>query len=126
VSPPLSRRLCRLGSPGRTRTSDQVGSASRTIEDTLPLPFLLRLRDRAFLEQLYRQRHLSPREISRVDDVNRSVVLEALERFCMARNSNGHKHPDQLPFGYDDLNCRLVNNKAEHEANNLPQIAMYR
>jgi hypothetical protein len=96
------------------------------IEDTIPLPFLLHLRDRAFLKQLYRQRYLSARETPRLDDVNRSVVPEALGRFVISQNSKGHEHPEQLPYGYDCLHYQRVKNKVEQEANNLPQIATYR
>lgn len=51
------------------------------IQDNIPLPSLLRLRSRCYLEQLYTGGHLSAREIAQLTHVNQSVVLDALDRF---------------------------------------------
>lgn len=71
------------------------------------------MRSKSYLEQLYAGRHLSAREIARLTEVSRSVVLEALDRFGIPQNGNGHKRPGHIPFGFDYLNYRLVKNKAE-------------
>ena len=41
------------------------------------------------------------------------MVLEALDRFGIPRNGNGHKRTGHVPFGFDYLNHRLVKNSAE-------------
>jgi hypothetical protein len=71
------------------------------------------LHSRSYLERLYSGRHLSAREIARLTDASRSGVLEALHRFDIPQNGNGHKRPGHIPFGFDYLNYRLVKNKAE-------------
>jgi predicted DNA-binding protein YlxM (UPF0122 family) len=83
------------------------------IEDTIPLPSLLLLRSRSYLDGLYSKQHLSVREIARLTEESRSVVLEALDRFGIPRNGNGHKRTGHVPFGFDYLNHRLVKNSAE-------------
>ena len=83
------------------------------IEDAIPLPSLLVLRSRSYLDGLYSKQHLSVREIERLADVSRSVVLEALDRFGIPQNGNGHKRTGHLPFGFDFLNHQLAKNKAE-------------
>jgi hypothetical protein len=40
-------------------------------------------------------------------------VLEALDRFGIPQNGNGHKRVGHLPFGFDYLNHQLVKNSAE-------------
>jgi hypothetical protein len=45
--------------------------------------------------------------------VSRSAVLEALRRFGIPQNGNGHKRVGPLPFGIDYLNYQLVKNQAE-------------
>jgi hypothetical protein len=40
-------------------------------------------------------------------------VLEALDRFGIHQNGNGHKRVGPLPFGFDYLNHQLVKNKGE-------------
>ena len=66
------------------------------MEDTLPLPSLLRLRRRSYLEQLNTGGHLSAREIARLTDVRRSVVAEAQDRFSIRQSGNGNIHPGQF------------------------------
>ncbi len=54
------------------------------IEDTIPLPPLLQLRSKTYLEQLYSGRRLSVREIAGLTDLGHSVVLAAMDRFGRA------------------------------------------
>ncbi len=44
------------------------------------------------------------------------MVLEALDRFGIPQNGNGHKRTGHLPFGFNFLNYKLVKNKAEQDA----------
>jgi predicted DNA-binding protein YlxM (UPF0122 family) len=94
------------------------------IESTIPLPGLTLLRSKSYLEKLYVGRHLSARQIARLTDVSRSVVLEALDRVGIPQNGNGRKHPGQLPFGLDYTDFRLVKNKAEQDV--IRMIRQYR
>jgi len=88
--------------------------APALIEGTIPLPGLARLRSKSYLAQLYAgSRHLSARQIARLTEVNRSVVLAALSRCGIPKNGHNRTHPGQLPFGYDYQNYRLVKNQAE-------------
>jgi hypothetical protein len=82
------------------------------------------LRSKSYLGKLYVGRHLSARQIARLTDVSRSVVLEALDRFGIPRNGNGRRHPGQLPFGFEYLGYRLVENKTEQGV--VRQIRQYR
>ena len=41
------------------------------------------------------------------------MVLEALDRFGIPKNGNGHKRVGPLPFGFDYLNHQLVKDRAE-------------
>jgi hypothetical protein len=86
------------------------------IEDTIPLPSLLCLRSKSYLEGLYSKRHLSIREIARLADASHSGVLEALNRFGISENGNRRTHPGQLPFGFNCLDYKLVKNSAEQTA----------
>ncbi|MBE3063539.1 MAG: recombinase family protein, partial [Spirochaetes bacterium] len=86
------------------------------IEDTIPLPSLLRLRSSSYLEALYSKQHLSAREIARLAEVSRSMVLEALDRFGIPQNGNRHKRVGPLPFGFDYLGHQLVKNGTEQAA----------
>jgi predicted DNA-binding protein YlxM (UPF0122 family) len=101
--------------PGK-REANGYNASSALIEDSIPLPSLLRLRSRSYLEGLYSKQHLSVREIARLAEVSRSMVLEALDRFGIPQNGNGHKRTGHLPFGFDFLNHLLVKNKAEQDA----------
>ena len=83
------------------------------IEGTIPLPGLALLRSKSYLAQLYRGRHLSARQIARLTKANRSVVLAALSRCGIPKDSRNRTHPGQLPFGYDYQDYRLVKNQAE-------------
>jgi predicted DNA-binding protein YlxM (UPF0122 family) len=74
------------------------------------------LRSRSYLGQLYTGGHLSAREIARLADVSRAGVLEALDRFGIPRNGNGHKRTGHLPFGFDYLGHQLVKNGTEQAA----------
>jgi hypothetical protein len=120
-----SRALHRLGarhpfdSVFAPRTKQQANGRlglPALIEGIIPLPSLLRLRRRSYIEELYREKHLSGREISRLTKVSRSMVLEALDRFGIPQNGNGHKRTGHLPFGFDYLNYKVVKNKAEQDA----------
>ena len=93
-------------------------------EGDIPLPPLLRLRTKSFLEGLYTGERLSVREISRLADVSRSTVLEALDRLGIPRNRDGRRRTGHLPFGFDYLNHQLVKNGAEQAA--IRMMRMYR
>ena len=94
------------------------------IEDTIPLPPLLQLRSKTYLEQLYTGRHLSVREIANLTDLSHSVVLAAMDRFSIPQNGNGHKRPGQIPFGFEYADYQLVKSKAEQEI--IRMIRQYR
>jgi len=74
------------------------------------------LQSKVFLEGLYKGEHLSAREIARLAGASRSTVLEAVDRFGVPRNENGHKRTGHVPFGLDYLNHQLVKNSAEQAA----------
>lgn len=111
--------------PARQKANSRA-TVPALIEDHIALPSLLRLRRRSYLEALCSGQQQSVRKISRLTGASRSAVLEALDRFGIPQNGNGRKRVGPLPFGFDYLNYKLVNNKAEHEVHNLPQMAMYR
>jgi hypothetical protein len=75
---------------------------------------VLGLRSKGALEALYRRKHLSAREISRLAGASRAGVLGALDRFGIPET--GHKRIGPLPFGFDYLNHQLVKNGAEQAA----------
>jgi len=77
---------------------------------------VLGLRSKGALEALYRRKHLSAREIERVLDASHAGVLEALDRFGIPRNGNGHTRTGHLPFGFDFPNHQPVKNGAEQMA----------
>ena len=74
---------------------------------------MLGLRSKAALEGLYTREHLSAREITRLAGASRSGVLNALDRFSIPRNGNGHTRIGPLPFGFDYINHQLVTNRSE-------------
>ena len=96
-------------------SKQQANKQAALIEDTIPLPPLLRLRSKTYLEQLYSGKHLSVREIASLTDLSHSVALEATKRCDIPQNGNGHEHPGQIPFGYEYTDYRLVKNKTEQE-----------
>jgi hypothetical protein len=83
------------------------------IEGTILLPGLALLLSKSYLKQLYAGQHLSARQIARLTDASRSVVLAARDRSGIPPNGRRRTHPGQLPFGYDYQNYRLVKNHAE-------------
>jgi hypothetical protein len=92
------------------------GAVPALIEGVISLPPVLGLRSKSALERLYTGEHLSAREISRLVGSSRSAVLDALDRFDIPQNRNGHKRIGPLPFGFDYLNHQLVKNGAEQAA----------
>jgi len=96
-------------------SKQQANKRPALIADMIRLPSLVQLRSRSYVEQLYLNQHLSIREIARQTDVSHSVVAEAMKRFGIPQNGNGHKHPGQIPFGYDYTDYHLVKNKNEQE-----------
>jgi hypothetical protein len=94
------------------------------IEGTIPLPGLTLWRSKSYLAQPYAGRHVSARQIARMTQVSRSVVLAALGRCGIPKNGHGRTHPGQLPFGFDYRDYRLVPNKAEQGVPRL--IRQYR
>jgi site-specific DNA recombinase len=113
-----------VSAPPDKRRANGRPALPALIEATIPLPGLTLLRSKSYLGKLYVGRHLSARQIARLTDVSRSVVLEALDRFGIPRNGNGRRHPGQLPFGYEYLGYRLVENKTEQGV--VRQIRQYR
>ena len=103
----------RVFAPPDQRKANARAAPPALIEDTISLPSLLRLRSRSYLEELFSGRHLSAREIARLTEVSRSMVLEALDRLGIPQNGNGHKRTGHVPFGFACLNNQLVKNKAE-------------
>ena len=93
----------------------QANKRPALIADMIQLPSLVQLRSKSCLECLYLDQHLSIREIARLTDVSHSVVLEAINRFGIPQNGNGHRHPGQIPFGFDYTDYHLVKNKTEQE-----------
>lgn len=86
------------------------------IEGVVSLPPVLGLRSKSALERLAGGEHLSAREIERLLGASHAGVLEALDRYGIARNGNGRKRTGQLPFGFDHLDHQLVKNGAEQAA----------
>jgi hypothetical protein len=86
------------------------------IEGIVPLPPGLSLRSKGALEGLYTREHLSAREISRLVGSSRSAVLDALDRFDIQQNRNGHNRIGPLPFGFDYISHKLVKNGTEQAA----------
>ena len=105
-----------VSSPPIQQKANQRAAPPALIEDAIPLPLLLRLRSKGFLEGLYTGEHLSAREIARMAGANRSTVLEALARFGIPRNGNGYKRTGHVPFGFAYLNHQLVKNGTEQAA----------
>jgi predicted DNA-binding protein YlxM (UPF0122 family) len=103
-------------SPPAQPEANARGTIPALIEGIIPLPSLLSLRSKGALEGLYTRKHLSAREISRLVGSSRSAVLDALDRFDIPQNRNGHKRIGPLPFGLDYLNHQLVKNGAEQDA----------
>ena len=111
---PLKEPVRMMFVPARG-SKQQANKRPALIADMIQLPSLVQLRSRSYLERLYLSQHLSIREIARLTDVSHSVVLEAINRFRIPQNGNGHKHPGQIPLGYDYTEYRLVKNKSEQE-----------
>jgi hypothetical protein len=96
-------------------SKQQANNRPALIAGNIQLPSLVQLRSKSYIEQLYLNQHLSIREIAHRTDVSHSVVLEAMKRFGIPQNGNGHKHPGQIPFGYEYTDYHLVKNKSEQE-----------
>jgi hypothetical protein len=77
---------------------------------------VLGLRSKGALKALYRRKHLSAREISRLAGASRAGVLGALDRFSIPRDENARRRIGPLRFGFDYLNHQLVKNGAEQAA----------
>ena len=72
-----SAKSVRAGPVSASSTSDQRETRG-LIEGTIPLPGLALLRSKSYLAQLYAGRHFSARQMVRMTQVSRSVVLVAL------------------------------------------------
>jgi hypothetical protein len=110
---PLEGQFDSVCTPPGQQKANMRQALPALIEGAILLPGLALLRSKSYLEQLYVGRHLSAREIASVTGVSRSMVLEALDRFGIPQNGNGHRRPGHIPFGFDYLSYRLVKNKAE-------------
>ena len=106
-------RAVLVPSPRVEQNANQKPDLPSLIEGSIPLLGLTLLRNKSYLAQLYDGRHLSARQIARLTKTNRSVVLAALSRCSVAKSGRNRTHPGQLPFGYDYLHYRLVENQAE-------------
>ena len=106
------------------RSKQHANKRAALIEDTIPLPSLLQLRSKSYLEQLYTGRYLSVREIANLTDLSYSVVLATMDRFGIPQNGNGHKRPGQTPFGFEYIDYQLKKSKAEQEV--IRMIRQYR
>ena len=110
--------------PPDQQKANALGAIPVLIEGVISLPSLLGLRSKSALEGFYTHERMSAREISRLVGSSRSAVLDALDRFGISQNGNGHKRTGHLPFGFDYLNHQLVKNGAEQAA--IRMIQEYR
>ena len=101
--------------PGQQKANAR-GTVPALIEGVIFLPSLLGLRSKSALQGFYTHERMSAREISRLVGSSRSAVLDALDRFDIPQNRNGHKRIGPLRFGFDYLNHQLVKNGAEQAA----------
>lgn len=86
------------------------------LRDRIPLPGNLLLKNRAYIQRLYRDEKLSSRSIGRRIGAAQSSVSDALHRHRLtdeAREPN--KRPQQVPFGFDYNNGKFVPNPAEQQ-----------
>ena len=98
--------------PDQQKTNGRAACPA-LIEGVIFLPSLLCLRSKSALEGFYTHERMSAREISRLVGSSRSAVLDALDRFDIPQNRNGHKRIGPLPFGFDYLDHQIVKNGAE-------------
>jgi predicted DNA-binding protein YlxM (UPF0122 family) len=101
--------------PGQQKANARAACPA-LVEGVIFLPSLLGLRSKSALQGFYTHERMSAREISRLVGSSRSAVLDALDRFDIPQNRNGHKRIGPLPFGFDYLNHQLVKNGAEQAA----------
>jgi hypothetical protein len=86
------------------------------LRDRIPLPGNLLLKNRAYIQRLYRDEKLSSRSIGRRIGAAQSSVSDALHRHRLtdeAREPN--KRPQQVPFGFDYKNGKFVPNPTEQQ-----------
>jgi Recombinase len=116
VGGPISISGSFLPAPPDQLTANTGTRIPALIEDVLPIPPVLSLRNRAVLERLYTREHISAREISRMAGASRSGVLNALDRFSIPRNNDRPARTGHVPFGFDYINHQLAKNDAEQAA----------
>jgi site-specific DNA recombinase len=86
------------------------------LRDRIPLPGNLLLKNRAYIQRLYRDEKLSSRSIGRRIGAAQSTVSDALHRHRLtdeAREPN--KRPQQVPFGFDYKKGKFVPNPTEQQ-----------
>jgi hypothetical protein len=102
-------------SPGQQKASAWA-AIPVLIEGAIPLPprsvCEVKALSRGSIQASTRPRGRS----ARLASASRSTVLEALDRFGIPLNGNGHKRTGHLPFGFDYINHKLVKNGAEQAA----------
>ena len=97
---------------GRSFTGQNVSF----IRDRILLPGNLLLKNRAYVQKLYRDEKLSSRSIGRRIGAAQSTVSDALHRHRLtdeAREPN--KRPQQVPFGFDYKKGKFVPNPGEQQ-----------
>lgn len=86
------------------------------VHDEIRLPGVLLLKSRAYLRHLYREEKLSASAIARRIGTSSSAVSDYLQRYGLIREAKEEKkRPQQVPFGYDYKNGKLVPNPKEQE-----------
>lgn len=92
------------------------GDAVSLVRDTIPLPGIRLLKNRAHLKRLYQDEELSIRAIGRRIDVAPSTVSDYLHRYNLIDDDREPPtRPQHVPFGYDFKNGKLVQNKKEQQ-----------
>lgn len=92
-------------------------SAETIVRGEIRLPGVLLLKSRAYLRRLYHDEKLSAGAISRKIGASSSAVSDYLQRYGLIKEAKEkNKRPQQVPFGYDHKNGKLVPNRKEQEA----------
>lgn len=84
--------------------------------DEIPLPGILLLKSKSYLQRLSRDENLSAREIGRRIGAASSTVSDALHKYGLTKaarqKKKGLRH---VPFGYDATNGKLIPNRKEQQ-----------
>lgn len=86
------------------------------VRDKIPLPGILLLKSKSYLQRLYNDENLSARAIGRRISAASSTVSDALQRHGLIREAKEKKKGlRHVPFGYDAKNGKLVPNNEEQK-----------